>query len=287
VRGYNWETGASIQHELVRGLAVQGSYFRRSFGNPRVTENVLVGPEHFEEFCITVPTDRRLPNGGGYRQCGYYDVVQAKFGQRQSFVTSASTFGKQIQVWDGVEFTVSARLPNSRQLTAGTSTGRTATNTCFVVDSPQQLLFCNVKPPFQTQLKLMGVSPLPWWDLRASVVFQSLPGPELSATTYVATNAEIAPSLGRTLSSGAAGNATVPLMQPGTMYGEQFNKLDVRFTKLFRIGGTRRFTGSLDIFNVLNGAGILQVNTTYGPEWLYPTSIMGARLFRLSGQIDF
>jgi hypothetical protein len=31
VRAYNWETGASIQHELLRGLAVQGAYFRSGY----------------------------------------------------------------------------------------------------------------------------------------------------------------------------------------------------------------------------------------------------------------
>jgi Carboxypeptidase regulatory-like domain len=285
VRPYNWETGASIQHELIPGLAVQGAYFRRVFGNLRVTRNLEVGPGDFDPYCITVPTDPRLPRGGGYQQCGYYDVSPAKFGRRQSFVTFASNYGKQTQVWDGVEFNLNARLGSRQQVTAGTSTARMRTNTCLVVDTPQQLLFCDVRPPFQTQVKIMGFSALPF-GLQASVVLQSLPGPELSATTYVASNAEIAPSLGRTLAAGAAATATVPLVQPGTMYGEQFNKLDLRLTKIVRLGG-RRLTGSLDIFNVLNGAGVLQVNTTYGPEWLHPTSVMGARMFRLSAQIDF
>jgi hypothetical protein len=233
-----------------------------------------------------VPRNPRLPQGGGYQQCGYYDLVPAKFGLRQSFVTFASTYGEQTQVWDGIEFNVTARLGSGAQINAGTSTARAALNSCFTVDSPQQLLFCDVRPPFQTQIKLMGFTPLPWWGLQASVVLQSLPGPEFSATTYVATNAEIAPSLGRNLSAGAAATATVPLIQPGTMYGEQFNKVDLRITRIFRAGG-RRLTAGVDIFNLFNGAGVLQVNTTYGPEWLHPTSVMGARMFRLSGQIDF
>ena len=57
------------------------------------------------------------------------------------------------------------------------------------VASPSTL-YCRVAPPIQTQVKLLGVYPLPWWDLQASATIQSLPGPEVTAI-YPATNAEI------------------------------------------------------------------------------------------------
>ncbi len=59
----------------------------------------------------------------------------------------------------------------------GTSTGRTLTDTCYVIDSPEALRFCKVAPPFQTQVKLLAVYPVPFWGLQASAAFQSLPGP--------------------------------------------------------------------------------------------------------------
>src|SRR5262249_35467038 len=98
-----------------------------------------------------------------------------------------------------------------------------------------------------------------------------------------ATSNDARPTLGRNLSSGTA---TVPLMQPGTLYADSFNKVDARFSKIFKVG-RNRITGSLDIFNLFNGAGIVQVNTRYGPNWLNPIQIIGARFFRVSGQIDF
>ena len=60
----------------------------------------------------------------------------------------------------------------------GTSTGRQKTNRCFVVDSPQELRFCDVTPPFQTQVKVMAVYPLPWWRLQTSATYQSYPAPK-------------------------------------------------------------------------------------------------------------
>ncbi len=74
-------------------------------------------------------------------------------------------------------------------------------DSCFVVDSPQQLLDCHVVTPFEanTQVKLFGSYPLPG-DVIASGIFQNVSGPVILAS-YSATNAQIAPSLGRNLAA--------------------------------------------------------------------------------------
>ena len=67
---------------------------------------------------------------------------------------------------------------------------------------PQRLLtYCHVETPFsaQTQIKLFGSYPLPY-DFMVSGVLQNLSGPQILAN-YAATNAEIAPSLGRNLAA--------------------------------------------------------------------------------------
>ena len=154
----------------------------KSGRNFTTTENQLVTPADYDPYCITFAVDARLPNGGGYRQCGYYDVSLAKVGQSTNLVTKSSNFqGQRSDVFNGVDLTVSARWPNGAQLTGGTSTGREEIKTCQVVDTPQALLFCDNKPPFQTQLKFLGVYPLPWWGIQVSGAFQSVPGPEISS----------------------------------------------------------------------------------------------------------
>ena len=141
----------------------------------------------------------RLPGGGGYTVDGLYDVSPQKFGQNDSLVSFSSQFGDQSDIYNGVDVNFNARLPRTAFLQGGLSTGRQATNACFVVDSPQALRFCEVTPPLQTQVKLIGGYTLPG-EIQASGTFQSLPGIPITAT-YTASNREIAPTLGRSLSS--------------------------------------------------------------------------------------
>ena len=127
-------------------------------------------------------------------------------------------------------------------LQGGISTGRTVTDNCEVLAQTPEL-----NPParrsvtrsaaFLTQVKMLGSYTIPKIDVQASATFQSIPGPSMSAN-YIAPNALVQPSLGRPLSGGAA-NVTVNLVEPGTMYGDRLNQLDLRFSKPFRVRAAR------------------------------------------------
>jgi len=168
----------------------------------------------------------------------------------------------------------------------GTSTGRTMTESCYVIDSPESMRNCKVTPPFQTQLKLLAVYPLPWGGIQTSAAFQSLPGPQISASR-VYTNAEVLPTLGRNLANGANGTVSVQLIDPGTMYNDRMNQLDFRVSKLFRLPGNRRIQANLDLFNMFNASAVLAQNNNYGGSWLRPTNILQGRLVKFGGQVEF
>jgi hypothetical protein len=136
---------------------------------------------------------------------------------------------------------------------------------------------------FQTQLKLLGIYSFPKIDVQVSGTLQSIPGPQIAAN-YTATNAVIVPSLGRPLAGGAA-NATINLVQPGSMFGDRLNQLDMRLAKLIRVGRLRT-AFNVDLYNVLNQGSVITESAAYG-TWRVPQIILQARFVKLSVQLDF
>src|SRR6185295_10349644 len=135
-RGYNWDLTTEVQRELRPGWSVTGGYYRNWFGNFLVTDNTLVTPADYDPYCVTAPTDSRLPGGGGYQVCGLYDIKPGKFGQVNSVVTQSDNFGKQRLVNDYFSVSLNARLGADLQFGGGVDTGRTVNDLCFNVDSP-------------------------------------------------------------------------------------------------------------------------------------------------------
>jgi hypothetical protein len=282
-RNYNWETSVVIQREILPRSSVTLGYYRRQYGNFIVNDNLSAAPGDYSPYCITSPVDPRLPNSGG-QECGMFDVAPSLFGAGRVVVKSNESFGEQAQVYDGVNLTQSTRFRNGATVQGGVSFGRTRTNQCFVVDSPEQLRFCDVRPPMLASGSLVGFQPLPYAFV-VSATYRDIPGAMITAA-YQAPNSAIAPSLGRNLASGVNGTATVQLVEPGTMYAPRQRALDLRLSKRLRVGRTR-LSGNIDVFNVFNATSIVTLNTTYGPSWQRPTLLQGARFLKLSGQIDF
>ena len=186
---------------------------------------------------------------------------------------------------------INARFGSGAVLSGGLSTGRTVTDNCAVLmDSPQHR-FCHVTLPFsaQTQFKLSGAYSL-LWDVQASATYQDLPGIPVTSS-YVASNAEIRPTLGRNLgqcgtSATCNATATIDLIEPNTLFEDRIRQVDFRLSKSVKVGRAR-LQGQFDIFNALNASPILAENTRFGSSWLQPTQILGARLFKFGAQLNF
>ena len=286
-RGYNWEFSTGVQHQLFPRVGIDFGYFRRVYGNFTVTDNTLVTAADYDPYSIVAPSDQRLPDGGSYPVTGLFDLDPTRAGQVSNLVTFADSFGKQIEHWNGIDFTVNARPGAGLLLQGGLSTGRTSTDNCDIRDDVPEVgavnPYCHVDTKFLTQVKLLGTYTIPRVAVLVSATFQSLPGPQVTAN-YVATNAQIQPSLGRPLSGGAQ-NATINIVTPGTMYGERLNQLDLRFVRPLRFGPTK-LAVNFDIYNATNGNPVTSQNNNYA-AWQVPLSILDGRLFKISVQFDF
>jgi hypothetical protein len=314
-RYYNWEFSTGIQHEIIPRVSVDVSYFRRWFGNFRVTDNLAVSSAEYNAFTFTVPSDSRLPGGGGYTATGF-DLNPAAFGRpTNNFNTLSDKYGKWTEHWNGMDFLVGTRLQSGMMLSGGVSTGRTSVDTCEVTNQIPEMLIngqqlnlpgftgagfnlqnvqiqagqCAIQEAWLTQLKLTGIYTVPRIDVGVSATYQNMPGPNLAAS-FVASNALIAPSLGRPLSGGAP-NATVNIVEPGTLYGDRINQLDLRFSKIFRFAGSRRATFNVDLANALNADTVVTELFGYNPAnplaWRRPNEILQARFVKFGVQLDF
>jgi hypothetical protein len=301
VRGYNWEFSAGVQRQVTPGVSVDVSYFRRSFGNQIVTDNLALSAADFDEFSITAPVDARLPDGGGYTVGGLYNLKTTSFGRpADNILTLGKNYGDMTEHWNGVDVSARARLGADTTIQGGVSTGRTSIDNCEVTaELPEALTnatvfavantglqpqsFCKHKQNFLTQVKGMATYTVPRADVLLSLAFQSFDGP-VRAANYTVTSAQAQQSLGRPLSGNAA-NVVVNILRPGAQNVERVNQFDLRVGKIFRFGGTRTSV-NLDVYNLLNSDTVLAENSSYG-AWQRPTQLLIARFAKISATFDF
>ena len=294
-RNYNWRTSFEVKRQIFQGLAVSAGWYHAWYGNFLVTQNLNTQPNEYDPYCANVPLNASLPGGGGYQECGLADLNPLYFGQAaNNYVTFASNFGKQTEVYNGMDLTVNARFKNGAFLQGGLNVGDSTvtqvnagavsaahTNTCFIVNSPQDLLNCDVRPPYLVQLKLLGSYSLPW-NMQLSGNVQSLPGPDIAATWAAPSSAT---TLGRAFSGGAT--ATIPLFAPFSNGREKrLVQVDLRLAKRFTAGRLKA-TAEFDLYNVMNADSVLSNNTAFGPLFTQPTEILQARLAKVGLNLQF
>jgi hypothetical protein len=312
VRPYNWELQASIQQQVAPRVSVYAGYSRRWFGNLTATQNTAVTNASFTSYCIPIPTAPAItgfamPNGGS-QQCGYFDLVRPT--TAVSVIQLASNFGKVQDVYDGFDFDANARLGRGILVNGGVSIGRERVNACDLKDNlqisavgfgavtagfgsntPRDTAYCDVRPPFQPNVKGQIAYPFPW-GIGGSLSFQSLAGAQITAS-YPLTNTTPGLTLGRNFSSVAP---SVQIVAPGTQYLDRIYQTDIRLSKTIKYRSTT-IRPTMNVFNLFNSNKTNTNNaytTTYTiptattqNAWLAPTVILTPRFVDFGVQIDF
>jgi hypothetical protein len=293
VRGYNWEFGLGVQREVIQRVSVDVGYFRRWYGNFRVTDNLALAASDFTSVSVVAPSASGLSTSGNTLTTFDANRVVAP----QNLTTLASNYGEQQERWNGVDFSVNARMPNGLFLFGGVSTGKTMLDSCEIAAQvPESLTvaaggtttsrpieFCQIESPFLTQVKLNGAYTIPKAGVLVSAAFQSIPGPVVQANYVITQRAPGVPLVGGT-------TATVALLPSSagvaTEYGERLNQLDLRVGKVLRFGGTKTVL-NVDLFNLFNGNAVTAENPAFPVAFRRPTQIMLARFVKISAQFDF
>jgi len=90
--------------------------------------------------------------------------------------------------------------------------------------------------------------------------------------------------------AGTTAQSGIRLIEPNQMFEDRLNQVDIRFTKIVRLGRTR-IQGMFDIYNIFNSNWPFTVTNTFSTQpsslWLRPTNVLPARFFKLGMQFDF
>jgi carboxypeptidase family protein len=277
-RAFNVEYTASVQHQLLPGVSVNGAWYRRRFANVEGQFNALVNPaSDYTAFQTTNPLTGAAMT--------VFNLNPAKLGQVDT-VDRTSSVNKTL--YSAYELSFSARLPRGGTALGGWTMERTTRVTCDA-SSPNSFIFCDQTgalhqdlgavpaPPFRHELKLAGSYPLPW-DTQISVSLLSFPGAAIQPTWSPA--ASIFPNGQRT------SPVTVPLVASGVLFLDRWNQFDIGGRRSFHVGGSE-LIGQVDVFNLFNTNVVLGEILTYGTTLYRPTSILQGRLLRLSATLKF
>jgi len=316
-RPYSWEYSVSLQHELTKGLSINGGVFWRRFGNFLVTDNTSATVADFAQFSVTpglIPAAPASAGGQSLPSDIYTDqffnlnpgvLVNNLTGLSKTMFPDSNVYDK----WFGYDVGLNARLPHGIIFQGGLSTGHQQTDYCDVQDpakagnnalvemlttsanlSPVSLKSCHMDQQWLPQVKFLGSYTVPKVDVQIGASFQSIPGIEYSAV-YAAPNSDVSRpvsqgGMGRLPAGGiAAGTTGLNLIAPGTTFGPRFNQIDLRLGKVVRFAN-RKAVASLDLFNILNADTIAGASATYG-TWLAPTAVVAPRLAKVSVTFDF
>ncbi len=319
-REYSWDLTAGITQQIAPRVSVEANYIRRSWGNLPAIINRAWTPADFDTFTYTAPQNPGLPGGGGYTLT-FRDIQPDKFQLQDQYLTFADSVGGADNTFNGVDVSVNARLRDVT-LQGGTSTGNVVEDSCGVVQQhPEYYIFgpwggtkgftdtffrgltqvpqdfCHRESGWKTNVKGLASYTIPSVDVLLSGTFRSLPYPgnEFPSVTSQSLTGEVLvfniPGVVNTTSlprGFGSGNPVqfLNIVEPGTLYGDRLNSVDIRLGKILRYG-TSRVQVNLDVYNLFNSNTTEVYQQSVGATYLNPLAIMSARFFKISGQIDF
>ena len=341
-----WQTDLGVQREILPRLTGEFVYHRRIYTNLTLSDGLTIGCDRFggatdfatcnqallnysnpsyDFFNVQAPVDPKLPGGGGYMVTGLYDVRALA-----AAPVTVQTYSDALKyVWNGFDTNWNWRGPRGIFLQSGTSTSRINRDTCGALtdlsttnNSLNSLVGrtgaayqagCLNLGPFQTTVRGSAVYTVPKADVLVSVVFQSLPGSEITAVETISKGQAIWANPARaTAPCALASNGTgcflgsntfaattwsVPLLLNNEMFGDRVTTWDIKLAKNFRFWG-KRINAGVDIYNLFNSDAITQYNTTYtanaagtGPAanngWGQPITLVSPRFVRFQMQANF
>ncbi len=283
-RPYDNEYTASIQRQIVPGVAVTVGYFHRDYHRLFYSDNTALSPSDWTPITITNPLDGS--------PLTVYSLAKAKVGAVTIIDRNSDT---NARTYNGIELSFQARVRDANVF-GGLTMDKNVSNNCqpygagTIASNPNNTIYCDeslLSIPFRSQFKISGNYPLPG-GLQFSGTFQSYAGTRSSGSgasnaPWLSVDYKISPKIVPGLNQAAE---TVPLIKPGTKFLDRLNQTDIRFAKKFNLG-EGNWQLQFDIFNLFNASTPVATNTTFGNSLDQPTQILLGRLLSIGAQFHF
>jgi len=317
VRPYDTQINISIQQQIFRRTSVEFGYYRRSFHNFFVTDNLNMAASDFQTYTFTAPVDPRLGSVSGQPVSYMIPNANVNINNIKNLYTSVGAItGNEndwSNHWNGFDFTVTARGEHGLQVNFGTSTGRAIEDYCAVAAKVPEMFnsflttgdagftgfsngifnlasSCRKEEDWQTSARGFASYIVPKVDVLISAIVRSSLNsafgfgatPEGNSTGLSANMAQVPFPTVATAPSGYGFN----LLPPGKFYGNRVNITDFRFGKVLNFGRTRTNL-AIDLLNVFNTNTTTGFQQNYPNNYLTPTAIVSARVAKLNITVDF
>jgi hypothetical protein len=269
-RPHQWEYVAMVQHQLMPRFSLSAAYYHRRISDQYGVRNQLVPSTAYTPVTITNPLDGSALT--------VYNQDPATRGLQDLLLTNQDVLWSK---YDGFEMKFEKRFANGGAILGGFTVGKTWGNvrgSSTDLNNPNTLInaYGYVGYDATYQANIAGSWMLPY-GIQWSGAFRTATGLPLSRV-YPVTRT-VVPNLTQVTQS-------VDLVPPGSVRLQNDNLLDMRFAKIFRVGGAK-LQALADIYNVLNSNATTGEVTTIGPSLGKPSGILDGRLLRVGIQLTF
>ncbi len=279
-REYNFQYSAGVQQQLVKGVALNFTWYRRSDYQQTLDLNTAVPGSAWTPTTVTNPLD-----GSSFP---IYNLQKAFVGVPSQIYQTNAPRSLVSETYIGYETSVLARLPRGAFVYGGWTIERDRTRNCAEsstsLNDPNSLRFCDMfgsafqdngrvpGVPFRNEFKVTGSVPV-YWKIKVGVSLYSNPypgsaGPDsdgFEQISWSVTNTTKYPAgcvgctPGALVDPGlAAGQTeTIPLLAPGARSTPRLNQLDFSFSRTFKIRERFSLVPSANIYNILNSNAVI------------------------------
>ena len=295
-RTWNLESGLEVQHELLDGMSISGSWWRGSFRNLTTTVNRAWSLSDYSPFTWYNP------------QTGAPFTVYARtVAASQRPTSNLDTFDPdRKQAYEAFNFEGRWRIPGGGQVFGGVSYERERVKACTAPDDPNHSAgstfngqaLCDdfaLDIPYRPSWKFSGTREV-GLGVNLSFAFQNNAGPTSSvlmtvvrgSTRYPATCPSPCPAGQVIMPTGVFGQTSMTYnLEPSRATSvERIVQLDFKVSRAFRAGRVSLIP-TFEMFNINNSDAIISYITTNVLSSAYrsPNSIMQGRMYGFGAMV--